>query len=156
MEQTDIFLYQSYHKDPINKLIHFIFIPVIMYSILVTSGKFYYIVYRYKDHKIIFQMGFDELLILFYDIYYLTYGIKIGTIMFLYNLIFYIVSKTIYSFFKHSSAVTFNLFLFAFVIQFLGHFIEGSRPAMFTGLKQTLLQAPLFNLQYLYPDLLNN
>ena len=156
MEQSDIFLYQSYHKDPINKLIHFIFIPVIMYSILVTSGKFYYIVYRYKDHKIIFQMGFDELLILFYDIYYLTYGIKIGAIMFLYNLIFYIVSKIIYSFFKHSSAVTFNLFLFAFVIQFLGHFIEGSRPAMFTGLKQTLLQAPLFNLQYLYPDLLNN
>ena len=154
MDRSEVFLYQSHHKDPINKLLHFICIPVITYSILVTTSKYYYKVYRHRDHKLLFHMGFDELLILFYDIYYLTYGPKIGAIMFLYNLVFYIISKTIYSFFKHSSAVTFNLFLFAFVIQFLGHFIEGSRPAMFTGLKQTLLQAPLFNLHYLYPNLL--
>ena len=29
-------------------------------------------------------------------------------------------------------------------MQFIGHAIEGSRPALFTGFKQTLLQSPLF------------
>lgn len=154
MDRSEVFLYQSHHKDPINKLIHFIFIPVIMYSILVTTSKYYFSVYKHKNHKFQFHMYFDEALILFYSIYYLSYGFKVGAIMFLYNLVFYIISKAVYSYFKHSSATTFNLFLFAFIIQFIGHFIEGSRPAMFTGLKQTLLQAPLFNLHYLYPNLL--
>ena len=155
MTESEVFLYNEYHKNSINKLLHFICIPVIMYTILVTFSKYYFSVYKHKNHKFQFHMYFDEALILFYSIYYLSYGFKVGLIMFFYNLGFYIISKAVYSYFKHSSAMTFNLFLFAFAIQFIGHFIEGSRPAMITGLKQTLLQAPLFNLQYLYPNLLD-
>ena len=154
MDKSELYFYESYHKDPVNKFIHFICIPIIMYSILVTFSKFYFSVYKHKNHKFLFHMYFDEAIVLFYNIYYLSYGLKIGTIMFLYNLVFYTVTIKIYKYFNHNSVVTFNLFLFAFVIQFIGHFIEGSRPAMLTGLKQTLLQAPLFNLNYIYPNLL--
>ena len=154
MDKSELYFYESYHKDPINKFIHFVCIPIIMYSILVTANKFYFNVYTYHHHKLLFNMGVGEFIILFYDIYYLSYGPQIGLTMFLYNLFFYTVTVKIYNYFKHSSAVTFNLFLFAFAIQFIGHFIEGSRPAMLTGLKQTLLQAPLFNLNYIYPNLL--
>lgn len=154
MDKSELYFYESYHKDPVNKFIHFICIPVIMYSILVTCSKFYFSVYKHKNHKFLFHMYFDEALVLFYNIYYLSYGVKIGLIMCLYNLIFYNTTIKIYKYFNHSNLVTFNLFLFAFIIQFIGHFIEGSRPAMLTGLKQTLLQAPLFNLNYIYPMLL--
>lgn len=154
MDKSELYFYESYHKDPVNKFIHFICIPIIMYSILVTFSKFYFSVYKHKNHKFLFHMYFNEATVLFYNIYYLSYGLKIGTIMFLYNLVFHIVTIKIYKYFNHSNIVTFNLFLFAFVIQFIGHFIEGNRPAMLTGLKQTLLQAPLFNLNYIYPNLL--
>ena len=154
MDRSEVFLYQSFHKDPLNKFLHFICIPVIMYTILVTFSKYYFSVYKHKNHKFQFHMYFDEALILFYSIYYLSYGFKVGLIMFFYNLGFSILRLKIFKYFNHSNKVTFYLFLSAFIIQFIGHFIEGSRPAMITGLKQTLLQAPLFNLQYLYPNLL--
>ena len=124
-----------------------------MYSILVATSKIYFKVFTYKNHKFLFHISLDECIILFYNFYYLSYGPKIGLLMFLYIVGFYSVSKVIYLYFDHSDAITFNLFLFAFAIQFIGHFIEGSRPAMFTGLKQTLLQAPIFNLNYVYPIL---
>ena len=154
--EKDILDYRSYHSHPVNKLIHFFCIPVIMYSIIVTFGKFYFSVYKHKNHKFLFHMYFDEAIVLFYNIYYLSYGFKIGVLMVLYNFIFYILSLKIYKHFNHSNTITFYLFLSAFLIQFIGHFIEGSRPAMFVGLKQTLLQAPLFNLNYIYPNLLTN
>lgn len=155
MTESEVFLYNEYHKNSINKLLHFICIPVIMYTILVTFSKYYFSVYKHKNHKFQFHMYFDEALILFYSIYYLSYGFKVGLIMFFYNLGFFILRLKIFKYFNHSNKVTFYLFLSAFIIQFIGHFIEGSRPAMITGLKQTLLQAPLFNLQYLYPNLLD-
>ena len=76
--------------------------------------------------------------------------------MFLHNCLVYVISKTIFMLFPTKPKKTFFIFLAAFLIQFVGHIIEGSRPALFTGLKQTLLQAPLFNLNYIYPDFLKN
>jgi uncharacterized membrane protein YGL010W len=51
---------------------------------------------------------------------------------------------------------TFNLFIFAWIFQFFGHFIEGNRPALLTGIKQAFLEAPLFTMEYVYPPLLDS
>jgi len=46
------------------------------------------------------------------------------------------------------------MFASAWVLQFIGHAIEGNRPALMTSLSQTVFQAPLLTLEYVYPNLL--
>ncbi len=43
------------------------------------------------------------------------------------------------------------MFVSAWMMQFLGHAIEGNRPALLTSLMQSVFQAPLFTLEYIYP-----
>ena len=46
------------------------------------------------------------------------------------------------------------MFASAWILQFIGHAIEGNRPALMTSLSQTVFQAPLLTLEYVYPNLL--
>ena len=46
------------------------------------------------------------------------------------------------------------MFTSAWIMQFIGHAIEGNRPALMTSLVQSIFQAPLFTLEYMYPSLL--
>ena len=46
------------------------------------------------------------------------------------------------------------MFTCAWIMQFLGHAIEGNKPALLTSLTQSIFQAPLFTLEYVYPSLL--
>ena len=43
------------------------------------------------------------------------------------------------------------LFVLAWCAQFLGHAIEGSRPALFTSITQSFSEAPLFSVGYILP-----
>ena len=49
----------------------------------------------------------------------------------------------------------FKLFTFAWTMQFIGHYIEGNRPALLDSVSQAFLQAPLFTVSTLFPSLLN-
>jgi uncharacterized membrane protein YGL010W len=51
---------------------------------------------------------------------------------------------------------SYYLFAFAWIFQFFGHFIEGNKPALLTGFKQSFLEAPLFTMEYVYPSLLDS
>ena len=55
----------------------------------------------------------------------------------------------------------FNIFLlirFLLVLgwsmQFIGHWIEGYRPALTDSISQAFVSAPLFSMQYFFPNLL--
>jgi len=152
----DILSYEEYHTHPVNKFIHFICIPVIIFSILTFTSHFNFKINRFRDDNDYITIRLDKLILIFYNTYYISYGPRIGTYMMIYNSLFYLLSRFIY-YYKHiGHRKNLIIFLCAFTLQFIGHFIEGSRPAMFVGLKQTLLQAPLFNLNYIYPGLLSN
>jgi len=43
------------------------------------------------------------------------------------------------------------LFLLSWMAQFLGHAIEGSRPALITSISQAFTEAPLFSVSYILP-----
>lgn len=47
------------------------------------------------------------------------------------------------------------LFICGWLFQFVGHYIEGVKPALINSLKQSFFQAPLFSLDVIYPQLLN-
>lgn len=164
-----IYFYESYHLNPINKLIHFIFIPIIM----TTTMNFASLVrYRlnisltenfFHFRQLDFDITGEKILYLVYLFYYFTYSKKIGMIMSIFLNLIYLGSffhraygSTYYfgaPIWQTNSAI---LFTFAWIMQFIGHAIEGSRPALFTGFKQTLLQSPLFVVEYVYPHLLDD
>ena len=69
--------YELYHTHPVNKFIHFVCIPFIIFSILSFTSHFYFKITRFKDDSEIIIMTVDKLIVLFYNTYYITYGPRI-------------------------------------------------------------------------------
>ena len=42
------------------------------------------------------------------------------------------------------------VFISSWILQFIGHYIEGSRPALMDSLTTAVTQAPLFSILYLF------
>ena len=82
--------------------------------------------------------------------YFMKYGMNPGLLMTGYFTAIRYLSLTL----DMRKSTAFKLFLFSWVMQFIGHYIEGNRPALFDGLTQTFLEAPLFSFQYIWPNLL--
>ncbi len=135
--------YQDYHTHPINKFIHLICIPVIV----LTSCNLLSLV-KIKTDFITLEL--QELLTIFMLINYATYGFTTFIVMSIYFFLihtFSFIMRDNKSWIKHSLL----LFLLSWGAQFLGHAIEGSRPALMTSVIQTFSQAPLFSISYIIP-----
>lgn len=150
---TNLAFYESYHTHPINKLIHFFCIPLIVFS---TNEllKDFFIAHEsltYPGLKKRFRFYITWILHQVYCVYYYyTYGAYPGILMMAYfTCIRYLSIKLNI---KKSTAL--RLFSLSWFLQFVGHFIEGNRPALLDGLSQTFLEAPLFSFQYIWPNLL--
>ena len=135
-------IYDDYHQNPINKVIHAVCIPIIV----VTTINLLSIL----QHKL-FGADNNGLICLLMPIYYYyNYSGFVAAIMFLYYIIAITISdiwllKTNYSFCK-----TIDVFILAWLFQFVGHYIEGSSPALLDGLSSALTEAPLFSLNYIF------
>jgi uncharacterized membrane protein YGL010W len=148
---TLVINYYKYHQNPINKMIHLWCIPMIMISILTFLKKFK-IKTKYNDYYDIHNpITFRDILTLFYGMYYFTWNFKIGFFM---N-IFIITISALVDDLKLKDIPNFKLFTFAWTMQFIGHYIEGNRPALLDSVSQAFLQAPLFTVSTLFPSLLN-
>ena len=128
--------YQDYHTNPINKLIHFICIPFIV----ITSINFI----TYYDLNL-YNLIYYSLMIYYYNYYRYTQFIT----MIIYYLIanhFSKIWKTRISWMKESIII----FIFAWIFQFIGHYIEGNRPALVDSITTAITEAPLFSIMYLF------
>ena len=147
---TLVINYYKYHQNPINKMIHLICIPMIMISILTFLKKFEiksnsdYITY-------VLKLTLRDLITLYYIAYYYSWSIKIGFFMQGFIAIINIIVDDL----KLKDIPNFKLFTFAWTMQFLGHYIEGNRPALIDSLSQAFLQAPLFTVATIFPSILN-
>ncbi len=155
--------YRSFHTHPMNKLIHFICIPLIVLSTLNFLSKLSLQITlplskNYLGSKKILKptVTIDEtVIIISYTLYYyIVYNGKIGLVMQGYicflRLIGIMWRDLDQKWLKHSII----MFVSAWTMQFLGHVIEGNKPALLTSLSQAVFQAPLFTLEYVYPSLL--
>jgi len=155
--------YRSFHMHPMNKFLHFICIPMIMLSTLNFLSKFS-LQYRCSNkfsclkQKKIYNTTLlvnDYTIIFLYNLhYYIAWNWKIGLIMHAYIMFLSIIGiiwrETDKKWLKHSII----MFTCAWIMQFIGHAIEGNKPALLTSLTQSIFQAPLFTLEYVYPSLL--
>lgn len=145
--------YNQYHQNFWNKIIHMIFIPMIVLSVRILLSEFYigqpFFNWPGLKEKIKFKLG--RLLSNIYVIYYFTYGMYPGLIMLVYftwiEAAFYYINENI----KRKYFLAFCMFALGWTMQFIGHGIEGSKPALFDSISQAFTAAPLFSIQAFLP-----
>ena len=154
--------YRSYHTNPINKCIHFFCIPMIVLSSINFLNKVSFKIKLPFNGKLGTKLVMHpEINVNYFNIslvynlyYYIFWGVKVGLVMHFYIWILSIVSEVWREFDKNWVKNSIIIFVGAWIMQFLGHAIEGNRPALLTSLGQTVFEAPLFSLSYVYPSLL--
>ena len=150
--------YKEYHQNYYNKLLHIFSIQLIMVSMMTffkninISDILYYIKYNPKQHSALMQhftsikklrnMELNIIITYFYILYYSQCGISTFYMMWGFFHYIYCLTKCI----DFTRREAFFIFCIAWVLQFLGHYIEGRRPALVDSVGQAFLGAPLFTV----------
>jgi uncharacterized membrane protein YGL010W len=135
------------HQNKTNKLIHWVCIPLIMFSLfgllmsIPVPGEKFSLVFNFASLVLIFALVFYFRLSLS-----LFFGfLVVGSAMLIGN---YYLLETLGS---HGilALVSVALFVIAWIGQFIGHKIEGAKPSFFEDL-QFLMIGPAWLLQFIY------
>ena len=121
--------YEKNHQNPINESIHMIAIPLIMFSILGMTAAF--------------DIFLEYILVGIAFLYYLKLS-KTAALLMLVWLLIYLGLVVLLK--PYIIEISILLFAFGWILQFLGHFIEGKRPSFFEDLRYFLI-GPLFVVQ---------
>ena len=139
--------YGLYHKNKINKIIHWICIPLIIFSLfgLLSLINFQFMIG--EGYYKINVLGIFIILVLWY---YLRLSKPLALGMLVISLLFAGIIDLI----SLNSKITLfylylGIFILAWIGQFIGHKFEGKKPAFFKDL-QFLLIGPLWLLAFIY------
>ena len=141
--------YNRYHKNSINRSIHIVTIPVIVW----TTGVFFSYINLNVSHPgfypffYIVNFNGTSIIVSCYTIYYLILNLRLGILMyFIFNFI-QISSYYFYLYVENAWQYAITLHVSSWIWQILGHIIfEKNRPAFKDNLVQSFLMAPLFVL----------
>ena len=140
--------YGESHKNETNKLIHWICVPVIVFSIL---GMLYAIKLPfYMGH---YQLNVGLLISVVALLYYFALSASLSVGMFLYLSVCMLLANLI-----ESSRImplwlfSIIIFLLAWVGQFYGHKIEGKKPSFLKDI-QFLMIGPAWLMSFIYKKL---
>lgn len=141
-------IYGESHRNKINKTIHWICVPSIMFSII---GLIMAIPFPFSSQKTIFlNWGFIFLVLSW--IYYLRLSFNmflgfllIGSFMMWGNFLILNASESD----QNLSIVSATIFVIAWIGQFIGHKIEGKKPSFLQDL-QFLLIGPAWLLHFIF------
>ena len=130
--------YKQYHQNPINKAIHAIFIPCIVLTSMILLQNI--------------NINLVSYILPIYSLYYYSWGWKVGVYMTVYFIILDTIGVLLNKYYKPRMKLllyTLILFTVSWIMQFIGHYIEGRRPALMDSIIQSFLGAPLFSLDFL-------
>jgi uncharacterized membrane protein YGL010W len=132
-------IYGSFHQSKANQIMHMIGIPIIIASLLMMANWF---TLSFLTHG---AVELSWLLIVLVAIYYLQINAKTAIIMpVIYigmNLIMIAICYPMTH--KTQIIIAVALFVIGWILNFIGHAIEGKKPAFLHNLLQTLI-APIF------------
>ncbi len=130
--------YGAYHKDPRNKLTHFVGVPLVTFSLFLALGWFRFV------HPDILPITAATIFYVGVVIYYLRLDWSVALLQFPITLILLMVSDWVARIsFGRSVSVFLVTFVLGWIIQLIGHAIEGRRPALADNILQ-VFNAPLF------------
>ena len=151
--------YGLYHKNKTNKIIHWICVPIIMLSLF---GLLELIPYKsnmdftfntlesWTNFK--FDINILTIFIILTILFYLRLSITLSVGMISFSIfLIYILKQlnNVYYISEYKLLFYLLLFIIAWIGQFVGHKIEGKKPAFFKDL-QFLLIGPLWLLSFIY------
>ncbi len=139
------------HQNPTNKLIHWICVPTIFFSIigLLVSIPHQYLSSLFPSSIAPF-INFGTLLLLFGSVFYLMMSFTIFLGMVLISVLALLGNITIQQVDVFPLwQVSLALFTLAWIGQFIGHNIEGAKPSFFKDL-QFLMVGPAWLLGFVY------
>lgn len=140
--------YGESHKNATNKLIHWICVPAIFFSIvgLVYSVK---LPWRIDGHHLNLAIILSLLVIL----YYLRLSVSLGIGMFLFVIVCLFLCHEIEKYVPlRLWLVCVIIFVLAWIGQFYGHKIEGKKPSFLKDI-QFLLIGPMWLMSFIYKKL---
>ena len=130
--------YKQYHQNPINRAIHAVFIPCIVLTTMILLQNI--------------NINLVSYMLPIYCLYYYSWGWKIGLYMTIYFVVLDTIGVLLNKHYKPRMELlvyTLILFTVSWIMQFIGHYIEGRRPALMDSLTQAFLGAPLFSIDFL-------
>ena len=136
--------YSQYHKNKTNKLIHWVCVPMIMFTLFGLLSLINYSIYN---------INILQIFIILSLLFYLRLSISLSIGMLIISILFYYITTNIIStiFLNKGQLliIYIGIFTIAWIGQFIGHKIEGEKPAFFKDL-QFLLIGPVWLLSFIY------
>jgi len=141
--------YGESHTNPTNKLIHWICVPVIYFTIV---GMLYSIPVSFGSVGPV-EINIGSIVAVLVFIYYCLLSVKVALGMLLFTIICLLLSQGIYTWLGDSHAglaiTCLVLFVLAWILQFYGHNVEGKKPSFIKDL-QFLMIGPAWVISFLF------
>ena len=141
--------YGESHQNKTNKMIHWICVPLIMFSLLGILSLVKFTIPFFSSY---YCFNIAHILILFSIIFYFRLSIPITIGMIIYSILnLYIINQfeLLYTSKSTLLIIYISIFVGAWIGQFIGHKIEGQKPSFFEDL-QFLLIGPAWLLSFIY------
>ena len=139
--------YGESHRNPYNKLIHWIAVPTIVWTIVALLWS---IPFPLAINLPGIPVNWATIMLALAQIYWFRLSLKLGLGLLLYNVLMIQLTMIVP---KLSSwplwQLALALFVIAWILQFIGHAIEGKRPSFFKDL-QFLLIGPAWLMAFIY------
>ena len=139
--------YGESHQNSTNKKIHWVCVPLIMFSLL---GLISLVKFQISN----FEINLAYILIVFAWFFYLRLSIIISIGMFIISVVQLLIIHYLEINLSMLSIISLHsgIFILSWVGQFIGHKIEGQKPSFFEDL-QFLLIGPAWLLSFIYRNL---
>ena len=139
--------YGDSHENPANKFIHWICVPVIVWTVVALLWS---IPFPLSLQIVWIPVNWATLALVLAQIYYFRLSFKLGLGLLAYNVLMiwitvWVMAVSPWPLWQVALAV----FVLAWIGQFIGHVFEGKRPSFFKDL-QFLLIGPAWLMSFIY------
>lgn len=139
--------YGESHRNPVNKLIHWIAVPVIVWTVVALLWS---IPFPLDTGIEAVPINWATLVLLLAQIYWFRLSLRLGLGLLLFSV--FLVQATVLLAPMLTAPlwiVAALIFVGAWILQFIGHAVEGKRPSFFRDV-QFLLIGPAWLMAFLY------
>jgi len=135
--------YGESHQNPTNKLVHWICVPVIFFSVVALLSLLQ------LPSLFGLNLNFAHAVLLFAVFFYLRLSLNLGLVTLLFASLCLWLSMTMQGLGLHVFTIAISLFIAAWIGQFWGHHIEGKKPSFLKDI-QFLLIGPLWLMGFIF------
>ena len=142
--------YGSSHEHPVNKLIHWLCVPPILWSVI---ALLWWLPFPAALQTEVIPVNWATIAVVLAQVYYYRLSVRLGTGILLFNMFLLWITVLV----QAASPwplwqIALAVFVAAWIGQFIGHLIEGKRPSFFRDL-QFLLIGPAWLMSFVYKQL---